>query len=382
MERAFQNETGSRVVGVKGMDLRSVTKPMEIVHEGSCSKGNGYKECRARVLRALKTCRGWVFQHDNDLKHTARATKERLRKKHFKILEWPSRTPDLNPIEKLWRELKLNVSQQKPQNLKYLEKVAPAVMEDKVKVEAVEEVEVKCEPPVEVDCLLDYNLGTQLTVEQEVQIADGPPCLGYDGGFLSRKTPKPRQRRASGQRNYNCARCGKDFLRCSDLVKHEKTHTEERLYACSICGKSFRRHTSLLIHERIHTGERPYQCTQCGKSFVQRQHLTTHLRTHTGEKPFQCIECGKGFRWRSELLKHQKIHTEKSGVGFDDLAASFSKEEWMELEEWQKELYRNVMKETSETLISLGEGLVEKTIGEKAPGGAGAGTQPGSGLWQ
>ncbi|XP_075193820.1 uncharacterized protein LOC142292378 [Anomaloglossus baeobatrachus] len=244
-------------------------------------------------------------------------------------------------------------------------------MEDKgtepVKVEALEQVEVKAEPPVEVDCLLDYNLGTQLTVEQEIQIGDGPPCLDYDVTFLARKTPKPRQRRVSGQRNYNCTRCGKSFLRCSDLVKHEKTHTDERLYACNICGKNFRRHTSLLIHERIHTGERPYQCTQCGKSFVQRQHLTTHLRTHTGEKPYRCIDCGKGFRWRSELLKHQKIHTEKSGVGFDDLAASFSKEEWMELEEWQKELYRNVMKETSETLISLGEGLVEKAISEKPP---------------
>ncbi len=41
-------------------------------------------------LRALKMGRGWVFQHDNDTKHTARATKEWLRKKHFQVLEWPS----------------------------------------------------------------------------------------------------------------------------------------------------------------------------------------------------------------------------------------------------------------------------------------------------
>jgi len=49
-------------------------------------------------VKTLKMGRGWVFQHDNDPKHTGRITKEWLCKKHIKVLAWPSQSPDLNPI--------------------------------------------------------------------------------------------------------------------------------------------------------------------------------------------------------------------------------------------------------------------------------------------
>ncbi len=53
------------------------------------SKGRCTGPCtvRARALKpamALKMGRGLVFQHDNDPKHTAKATKEWLKKKHIK----------------------------------------------------------------------------------------------------------------------------------------------------------------------------------------------------------------------------------------------------------------------------------------------------------
>ncbi len=71
----------------------------------------------------LRLGRRFTFQQDNDPKHTAKITKEWLHNNSVTVLEWPSQSPDLNPIEHLWRDLKMSVHQRLPSNLTELERI-------------------------------------------------------------------------------------------------------------------------------------------------------------------------------------------------------------------------------------------------------------------
>lgn len=62
----------------------------------------------------------WTFMQDNDPKHSSKIVKEWFLNEQIKVLDWPAQSPDLNPIENLWSDVKNEIAQHNYKNAEEL----------------------------------------------------------------------------------------------------------------------------------------------------------------------------------------------------------------------------------------------------------------------
>jgi len=80
--------------------------------------GKKYLELMKEKLKlhmAVHNCK--IFMHNGAPCHRAKIVTDFLKAKNIKLLEWPENSPDLNPIENFWTELKNRVAEKHPTSL-------------------------------------------------------------------------------------------------------------------------------------------------------------------------------------------------------------------------------------------------------------------------
>ena len=106
---------GGGSVMVWGIMSASGVGPMIRIH------GTVNSEVYKRILSlhatpCLQTVSSAIFMQDNAPCHKSKRVMDFLRQKDITVMEWPAQSPDLNPIENLWKIIGDRAAEKNPKN--------------------------------------------------------------------------------------------------------------------------------------------------------------------------------------------------------------------------------------------------------------------------
>ncbi|KAL3182750.1 hypothetical protein MRX96_029350 [Rhipicephalus microplus] len=144
------------------------------------------------------------------------------------------------------------------------------------------------------------NSGTAPLMELSTNVPAGMPLVTLPDVDAAKKLPLaiPNFDEIGppfGKGPFKCSVCSTEFVKWSQLQRHERAHAEDKPFKCSRCEASFNHELNLRLHIATHPGSGQPSCPECGKLFARLASLKAHLMLHQKEENLICAECGDEF---------------------------------------------------------------------------------------
>ena len=137
-------------------------------------------------------------------------------------------------------------------------------------------------------------------------------CKSHVKSVHKKKTESAESSRMSKftSERVSCPVCQKMVI-SKNLSSHLHYHkqSKSRPFICQECSQTFTHASSLKRHALLHTGEKQFTCDVCGKQFIQKVAYETHCKSHTEER-LHCTGCNQQFLTKYLLNFHLKSKPE------------------------------------------------------------------------
>jgi hypothetical protein len=116
---------------------------LTFLERGTMMNADKYIEVLSeKLVDTMNNSGSTVFQQDNAPCHKARKVMTWFLNNGIEVMDWPPNSPDLNPIENLWRSLKMKLKTDNTKNTQQLQQAISAIwMNDILRLECEKLVE-------------------------------------------------------------------------------------------------------------------------------------------------------------------------------------------------------------------------------------------------